>query len=379
MMNKDVNKNITFDGNDNVGVVNILDTKQLFMLAQDKTEAGRCSLAQGISDFFEQKLTENERSLAGEILVNLIRQAELDLRQILAERLSTKENVPPDLIVYLANDELSVAEPVLLHSPVLSDIDLVFIVRSKPASYWQTIARRERITPVLADTLILTEDSTTVLNLIDNDKINLNKGSMKKLARVAMRNEALQQPLLSRPEIDSDVAIDLYMCVSQALRKDILGRFNINSADIERSLDHLVQELTDAAHGKKEATPEMIEIAKRFSERGEITSDLLIKTLRRGQMGFFIALLSERLSLEPMTIVRLVEKEGGKPLAIACKAMGVLKSEFASIFLLSRGVRSGDKIVDQRELAMALKCYDSVRPNDVQSILKSWAKDPKMI
>ena len=106
---------------------------------------------------------------------------------------------------------------------------------------------------------------------------------------------------------------------------------------------------------------------------------MMIKTLRRGQVGFFLALFSEKIGIEPEYVIKLIQKDGGKPFVVACRYVGLMKSEFASLFLLSRGVRTGDKIVDQRELAMALKHFDSVKDFDVQRIMKTWLKSPELI
>src|ERR1700743_1314236 len=94
---------------ENTGGVNILDPRQLLQCAQDTTENGRRKLAESVSQFFdERELNETEQSLASEILLNLMREAETDLRQALADKLSVQDNVPAELVVYLANDEISV-------------------------------------------------------------------------------------------------------------------------------------------------------------------------------------------------------------------------------------------------------------------------------
>lgn len=360
--------------------VNVLDPRQLQRFTQDRTEAGRYRLASAVAQFFEQdNLNETELFLAGEIMLNLIKQAEIDLRQALAERLSVQENVPTEIIVFLANDSISVARPVLERSPVLKDIDLVYIIASKGEDYWKSIASRGQLSPIVVDRLIDTGNPATVLNLIDNQRLTLQKNSLKKIIKISLQSEELQAPLLRRPEIEGDLAIDLYMCVSEALRREISDRFKINPALIENSLGALVEELSMEAKGIQQVTPEMTKLAKRFGERGEISPDLMIKTLRRGQLSFFIALFSEKTGFAPEVVVRMIQKDSGKPFALACRSIRMMKSEFASVFLLSRGIRSGDKIVDQRELAMALKYYDAVKELDVQRIIKSWAKNPEMI
>ncbi len=360
--------------------VNILNPGELLACAQDHTEGGRRRLAEAVSHFFSEKeLNATERNIAGEILLNLVRQAEQDLREALAERLALHENIPPQVMVYLANDDISVAQSVLMHSPVLKDVDLMYVISAKGADYWQAISQRESISPMLADRLIDTGDPSTALNLIDNQRVNLQKGSMKKLMKVALRSEELHAPLMRRPEIDGELAIDLYMVVSHALRQEITRKFSIPATIVDQATEEMIHELSNETRGHRETTVEMLALAKRFQERKDITADLMIKTLRRGQVGFFLALLAQKTQLTPDVLSRLMDKDGGKPFVVACRSIGMMKSEFASIFLLSRGIRKGDKIVDQRDLAMALKAYDTLKDHDISRIMSSWIKNPELV
>jgi len=360
--------------------VNILDPQELLQCAQDTSEGGRRKLAKAVSQFFDQRqLNDSEKELASEILLNLIRQAEADLREALSERLSAQDNVPEGLVVYLANDEISVARHVLLHSPILSDKDLLNIIAARGQEHWHHIARRENLPPIVSDRLVETGDTDTMVALTANASSHLSKSSIRKMARYSLNCEQLQMPLLQRREIDGEVAVDLYMVVSQALRKDISERFVISGHVVDQAIEDLIHELSNEAKGLRQTTPEMMSLAKRFQERKDITADLMIKTLRRGQIGFFIALFSEKCGLAPEYVVKLVQKDGGKPFVVACRFIGMMKSEFASLFLLSRHIRTGDKIVDQRELATALKNFDAIKDFDVQRIMKTWLKSPDMI
>lgn len=361
-------------------VVNILDPNQMMQLAQDTTKIGRYRLVNAVSQFFEQKdLTEKEKRLASEIMMSLINQAEMDLREALAERLSVLDNVPSEVIIFLAHEPISVAKPLLQHSPVLNDVDLLYIIAGKGEEYWRTIAGRDRLSPSVTARLIDTGDAKTGLALINNRRITLQRSNINKLIRASLKAEELQAPLLRRPEIDSDMAISLYVCVSETLRHEISRRFLTLPSTIEASLGALVEELTLEAKGSQQVTAEMVILARRFAERGEISPVIMIKTLRRGQISFFVALLAERLGLAPDVIVRLVQKEGGKPFAVVCRSTGMMKSEFASIFLLTRELSTGDKVVDQNELAAAIEYYDTLREFDAQRAVKDWIKNPETV
>lgn len=360
--------------------VNILDPKQLLAFAQNKTEAGRSQFAGAVARFFDETvMSDVQRQLAGDVLLDLVRQAERDLRQALAERLAVQDNVPAELIVLLANDEISIAEPVLLHSKLLKDIDLMYIIATRSNEHWRAVARRESLSPMVTDRLIDTDDTVTALRLLENGNVRLQKGSMKKMVRAALRAEELQLPLLRRPEVTPDVAVDIYMVVSFGVRKLVAEKFSIQAHLVEQAVEALVHELNQESRGQTLVTQDMMALAERFHERGDIAPDLMIRTLRRGQTGFFVALFAARVGLATDRIVEMIQKDGGKPFVVACRSIGMMKSEFATIFLLSRGIRTGDKIVDQRELAMALKYFDALKDFDAQRYMAAWKKSPEMI
>jgi hypothetical protein len=56
-----------------------------------------------------------------------------------------------------------------------------------------------------------------------------------------------------------------------------------------------------------------------------------------------------------------------------------MKSEFASLYLLTQTIRTVEKLVNQKELADTLKYYDTVKDFDVQRIRKDWDKNPEAI
>lgn len=357
-----------------------VESRYLLELAQDTTPAGRFVLANAVSKFFEHdELNSLERHLVIEIMMSLIHRAELDLREALAERLSLLPNVPAEVMIFLANDEITVARPVLEHSPVLNDADLVYIISSKNTDYWQSIARRTQLSPLVVRRLVDTNDAGTAATLVGNPHIAIHRNTFKRLIRTSLKSGQLQKALLHRPEIDPELAVDIYACVSLVLRREITKRYRVNLVAVDVALDSLIAELSQEAQGVLDVTPEMAALAKQFGERNELSPALMVKALRRGQFSFFVALFMEKLDLSSDIVIRLIKKDSGKSFAAACRAVGMMKSEFASIYLLSRSVRNAEKIVDQQELADALKYFDTLRDFEVQRIRKEWEKNPDAI
>jgi len=202
---------------------------------------------------------------------------------------------------------------------------------------------------------------------------------MRRLIKISLTNDELQGPLLRRPELDEGLAVDLYACVSQVLRRELSSRFSIVPSVVATALENLVEELSLEVNGVYNVTPEMAALAEKFRERGENTPVQMLKTLRRGQIAFFIALFADKLKLPADAAVRLIRKDGGQLFATACRSIGMMKSEFASIYLLSRPVRTEERVVDQKELASALQHYDTVRDADVRRLRQEWMENPAVI
>src|ERR1700690_42642 len=90
----------------------------------------------------EGKLTPAERAVAEQVLRGMLDGAAVKIRQILAATLKDSAFVPHDVALTLAQDVESVAIPMLQFSSVLSDDDLIAIVRAGAPGKQLAIAGR---------------------------------------------------------------------------------------------------------------------------------------------------------------------------------------------------------------------------------------------
>ena len=120
---------------------------KLFDMARDRSPAGRRALADKVGHFYfaGHNLSKRERDLVIDIIRQVIRDAEMDVRLGLAERLAVHDQAPHDLIVTLANDQIEIAEPILLRSDVLQDADLIDIIRRHAEAYQVAVAKRPAV------------------------------------------------------------------------------------------------------------------------------------------------------------------------------------------------------------------------------------------
>lgn len=353
----------------------------LFEMARDRSQTGRRALADKVGDFYfaGHSLSDRERDLVVDILRQVLRDAEMDVRRSLAERLAPHAEAPRDLIVTLANDQIEIARPILLRSEVLEDEDLIAIVRAHAEAHQLAVAGRPRISTALSDVLIETGNTRVAETLLGNRGASLSGQAMIRLTNVARRVPPLRSPLLGRPELTPELATKIYWLVSQELRRTILDRFAIPRAQLDAALQATLQDLIDGTRGRTSLTADQLETVERMAEAGAITPQVLIQTLRLGQIDLFKALFGRIAGLGPEAMHQLIAETGGEAMTLACRALRIDKGFFASIFLLSRAARPGEQIVDPRELSRVLALYDRLTPESALPILQGWRQNPAAI
>jgi len=348
------------------------DTQKLYNLARDKNPAARVELSKTIGLILDTDVSTRESELVADVLIQLMRQAEKDLRQAVSEQIALLDNVPLRLVLQLANDDIEIAEPVLKNSQVLGDLDLMYIVKAKTSEYWQAIATRANISDELIDVLADTDDLDTALVLVDNLNITLTEHALVALSDIAQDNETLALPLLRRDDVASDVAARLYQYVGQEIKSFISENYDLDTQkSVSEALDRSVEEFATPTTPNNFMPDEyMLNAAQGFKEQGTLNVQLMLSTLRRGHMRSFVAQFSVYINVPAEIIGQILSQTHGQGLAIAAKASGIEKQDFLSIFMLTNKIWNHGRLVDPQDIKSAIDYYNRATPEMAQSILK---------
>ena len=334
-------------------------------------------LSQAVAEILDANLTQTEKVLAADILVDLIKQAESEIRKSLSERLAPRKDIHPTLLHYLAYGDIDIAEPVLLHSPLLSDIDLTYIIQSKSKDHWKIIAKRANISNTVIHNLISKKDDLTTVALLQNESINLHSDILNVIKPIATTSPIVAENFLNYKTLPRELAVDIYWHVSMALRKSITSKFKIDEKEVDSALEDCIQHFADTMLQPNQIRPTslMVEVAQLYKDDNKITDNLLVGSLRRRQGRFFIALFEKRTNLSTSIIWNMMRQIGGQGLAVACRAMNISKENFISIFLLSRTIVRSTQAVDANELKMAMRYYDGLTHKMAKEILRDSIRD----
>src|SRR3546814_14063498 len=111
----------------------------------------------------------------------LVDQVEVQIRRHIADYLAERDDVPHDLITFLANDEITVSYPILVHSKLLKDEDLIDIILSRTQRHRLAIAIRPNLTEQISDYLIGSNDVEVITTLLCNDTAQIYSESLASL------------------------------------------------------------------------------------------------------------------------------------------------------------------------------------------------------
>jgi uncharacterized protein (DUF2336 family) len=352
-------------------LVQLYDTHSLYKLAENKSPAARQELCAIVSNILTFSTEPSQRELIADILITLVRQAEKNLKQALADRLALMNDAPLRLVLHLTEEDVEIAKPILRYSQVLNDLDLLYIIQAHDSAYWQVIAARENLNPPVIDMLAETKDLDTARILAANEKAHLTEKSQAILADLACRDDDIARPLLHRPELPQAIASKLYSHVADDLKAFIKEHYAVQSPEVWATVNDVAREFTEVIPDSPlKPTPAMLKAAHLFAEKGQLSTKLMLDTLKRGQIKSFIAQFSKYCGLPVSVVIAILQQPQGQGLAILCRHHDIERDHFISMYLLTRRASRSDGIVDHRDLKSAITYFDRITKEMARRLLR---------
>lgn len=354
------------------------DVRKLVDLARDKSSQGRASLVTAIGDLMEDSgriLTLQEKALMNDILKKLIQDVARPIRKALADKLAQSHNAPHEVVSLLANDEFDIASPVLLKSDLLSDEDLVEIVRHRTLSHRLAIAMRRSVSTLVSDALVGTNSVDVIKALLENHGAQITDATMNYLVQQSESVDEFQEPLLRRNDLPADLSKKMYVWVSAALRQYIVENFPVDKAELDLTVARVTDDI--AAHEDvRRGDDAAMALAEQLARRNELTADMLVKTLRRGEIALFEAMLAQMLSLRPQVARKLIYEDGGEGLVIGCRACNINRTDFTALFLMLQRARPNELANNPYQLSRSMEMFDRLKPDTARKVVERWKINP---
>jgi uncharacterized protein (DUF2336 family) len=344
---------------------------RLIDLAKEPSSDKRRELLREMTDLFmeaPEAHTEKQSAEFGAILGTVAREMEMEVRQTLAARLANVPSAPRSLIVQLANDEISVARPVLMQSIVLQDSDLVALAKLKGQDHLHAIAGRPTISVAVSDALVARGDDRVLTRLASNGGAELSRTSMEMLADKAETVEPLRRPMVTRADIPADLLNQMFFAVSSELRRVIMERMGTLDPSL---IDGAIKQ-TERRMKMRAAAPDAEQIkADAFidglAKSGQITESMLLNLAKQKRLGEMAIVFAKLAQLDLKTAKRVLSDPNPESLAIASRACRFDRQTFSTLALAradeKRSVTAAYELLD---------LYDKVPVETAQRVMRFW-------
>lgn len=356
--------------------------QKLLELAHRRALDGKGGLAASMAELClsaKSNLSERECELAFEILRLIVNQVEGRIRRHIADYLAERKDVPRDLIEFLAKDDIAVAYPIILHSQLLEESDLLDIIVSRTSQHRQAIAVRPNITAAITDKLVEFEEDEIMSTLLCNESAAISEGSMRSMVEHSLDEEGLREPLLHRDEMTPELAQRMYIWVSDALRQYITSNFEVDLNTVDDSVDRVMLDTFSGARRKTDLAPSSN--APDEFEPADVDTfargQALLRYLDAGDLKGFQSAFAIELNLPRQAVEPIVFSSGTETLAIACKACGVSKEVFAKIICYLAKSDSQEKYRASEEFSHAVDYFEQLDGAGASAVLARWRATPR--
>lgn len=321
--------------------------QDLTLLAQSRTTGDRGRLILAIADLCARAEPDASaprvRDLLDPIFLNLVSDAEFQIRVRLAEKLAPFQWSPRGLVNLLARDDIEIARPIIANSPVLEEADLHRLLEEATVEHRIEVARRPYVASGVVGALLDRAEPEVLTALAGNDTADVTPEGMERLVEASRRIAGMRSPLARHPRLTTEMAEQLYGWVGQVLRQAIVSRFRIDARALDSALAEAVREAWRGDPAPVDPEQEQMErrLIAKLHTAGQLRPSYLLRALRERRLSLFEAALATLGDYTPAAVRQAVNAERPELLALACAGVGVDRVVFTTILTLVRELNQG--------------------------------------
>jgi uncharacterized protein (DUF2336 family) len=305
---------------------------ELVAMASEASSEKRRALLRDLTEHFfgEPVRTEVESALYGDVLARLSQEMEEAVRAELAQRFAPAADAPAALIRRLANDESDlVAGVVLSTSPVLTDADLLAVVRNGGQGRLRAVSARPAVSEAISEVIVARGDDETVDALLRNEGARLSRASSEAVVDRAKTSRALHEATVNRADLPPDLLNEMYFVVEARLRQAILEQ----NAQLDPALlDNALTVGRTRVATQDGALPadyaEQLAYVQELRAANQLSPQMLARFLRSGSRTAFLIALAELAEVDFHTARTVVERRELDALAVICRSADLDRALF---------------------------------------------------
>jgi uncharacterized protein (DUF2336 family) len=306
-------------------------------------------------------LNARERELMREILRRLTRDVEMAIRIALAQRLAEDSTAPHDLILLLVDDTIEVARPLIINSPLLTENDVLRLIAEAGVAHQEAVAVRPNIGVPVTDALVKSGHDTVLLALVKNVTARISNSTYETLVQKSRALTGLQEPLIRHPDLPPKLAANMCEWVSEALKEYIKINYAIDSRSLEAALTDARSAVRNEPAGPSDTPADSAtKLVEKLAASGQLKAGFLMRVLSQGQLDLFDLAFAKLVNMQLPAFRSAFYEHGAYVVALACRAAGIDRSVFATVFNLSRQARNIAPVLTPADLTAVDKVFTNL-------------------
>ncbi|MGM4988771.1 DUF2336 domain-containing protein [Tardiphaga sp. 841_E9_N1_2] len=269
--------------------------------ASERAEATR-SLARA---WIFSDLSDDDRAAAEGALLMLLDDASPLVRQAMAQVFARAPSAPPAIVQALSVDQPCVSLPVLEHSPLLIDADLVDIVATGNSELQCAVARRINLPISICAAIAEVGSAAAALELIENPYAELAQFSWDRIVERHGHLAAIREAMLALGDLPATTRLALVAKLSETLTRFVVARNWLSPDRAERIADEAMARSTVNIASRSRGD-EMRDLVHHLREAGQLTVGLILRALLSGNLDLFDQALVELSGLPQSRVAALV-------------------------------------------------------------------------
>ena len=296
----------------------------------------RRSLAKRLADVIcipESQLTPQERHMAGDVLVEMLRDADIELREGVAKRLVMLNEAPRTILMILAKDEIQVAKHVLEKTKSLTDSDLIQIARKVSGAHRKMMAQRRKVSDAVVDVIVEFLEEDVVETLLANKGANFSETALQRILTMSRSHPPYVELLAKREELRPSHGLTMFWWADGVRRKRILKRFSVARTVLQQSCADLYPKAAADGWSDPAVRKTLQFIERRQRNRAAIERsdhEGLEEAITTAEIQGLTRELTQEISymagIKPATGAQIMMDKGGEAIAILCKAPGLKRN-----------------------------------------------------
>ncbi len=342
------------------------------------TIAGYSGIARALFGNERGGLTDRERALMTCLLRRLVEDAEAAIRRALAARARQAQadgsNAPP-VRHFAPSAEIFTR---IAATGMLQDQALIEAVRHRMSEFQLERAIRKRLGGHWSGAEAGDDSSIVAVLAGESGQFVRDRLNNYLVARAA-RVDSYENPMLSLNDLETEAVQRLCWNVAAVLRLSNREQAEKAEPPIDAILEQATLDALAELEGNEARNSRAAQAADALADAGRLDGALVVEALRRGEVQLSVAMFCRLSGMRLALVYRLIFESGGTGLAVACRAVGMSRTDFGDFYLLTRNAQIAAGAAAGGEMKNVVTWYDRLAPDEAEKVAAYWRRPPEYL